>query len=59
MYGMRLWMVRKGAWSTECIVVGSRCTDWDYGWLEKVPCVPNGIVEGSKRCSEYEMVCCW
>jgi hypothetical protein len=55
MYRMGLWMVQKGAQSTKWVVVGRRCTEWDYGWLEKVPCVPNGIVDGSERCSEYSM----
>jgi hypothetical protein len=37
MYGMGMWMIWKGAWSTVWDVVGTWCAEWDCGWLEKVP----------------------
>jgi hypothetical protein len=49
-------LVWKGARSTVWDVVGTRHAEWDCGWLEKVPRVRNGIVDGLKRCLEYGMV---
>jgi hypothetical protein len=39
---------------------GTRRTDWECGWLEKVPHVRNGIVDGLERCpEEYGLGCGW
>jgi hypothetical protein len=53
MYKLGLWMVWKGAWSMVWVMVGTQRADWEYGWLGKVPCVRNGIVDGLERCLEY------
>jgi hypothetical protein len=29
---------------------GTQCTEWECGWLCKVPRVQNGIVDGLERC---------
>jgi hypothetical protein len=39
---------------------GTLRTDWECGWLEKVPRVRNGIVDGLERCpEEYGLGCGW
>jgi hypothetical protein len=39
---------------------GTRRTDWECGWLRKVPRVQNGIVDGLERCTdEYGLGCGW
>jgi hypothetical protein len=55
-YGLGMWMVWKGAWSTTWVVVGTQRAEWDCGWLGKVPRVWIGIVYGLERCSEYDFV---
>jgi hypothetical protein len=30
---------------------------WDCGLFEKVPCLWTGMVDGSERCPEYDIVC--
>jgi hypothetical protein len=57
MYRMGMWMVWKGAWSTEWAIVGTRCVAWKSGRLGKVPHVRNGIVDGLERCLEFGVGC--
>jgi hypothetical protein len=49
-YGMRLWMVWKGARSTVWVVASTWCAEWERGWLGKVPRVRNEIVDGLEWC---------
>jgi hypothetical protein len=55
-YRLGMWMVWKGARSTVWVVVGTRRTDWECGWLGTVPPLWNGIVDGLERCLEYGLV---
>jgi hypothetical protein len=55
-YEIGILIVWKGTWSTECVVVGTQCAEWDCGWLGKVPRVGNEIVDGFDRCPEYDLI---
>jgi hypothetical protein len=55
-YGLRLWMVWKGARSTIWDVVSTRLAEWDCGWLAKVPRVWNEIVDVLEIFPEYTLV---
>jgi hypothetical protein len=55
-YGLGMWMVWKGAWSTVWVVDDTRRVDWECGCLGKVPRVWNEIVDGLERCPEYDLV---